>query len=64
VTDALKDLVGRKVEIWTNSGQSSYKDSGIVDRCDGVWLRLRTDKELKIFCAYTIRLIKCTEEGL
>jgi len=64
VNDALKDLLGRKVEIWSVSGQSSYKDEGVLERCDGIWLRLRSKNELKIFSAHTIRLIKCVEEGV
>lgn len=57
--DLIKELVGSEVALWTAAGQSSYKDTGVLEAFDGAFFRLRSeDGKVKYFSIYLVRLIE------
>jgi hypothetical protein len=61
MNDMLKELVGRRVAIWSG-GSQGYKDEGTVEKADGIWIRLREKNEVKYFSVHGVRLIKVLDE--
>jgi len=59
MNEALKDLIGEEVTVWSNSGDTYYTDTGTLEAYDHPWVRIRrSNEELLCFSAYNIRLLK------
>ena len=53
----LRELQGRKVKVF--SGQSGFTDEGVLEYCDGVFIKLRKgDEEFLYFPLVSVRLVK------
>jgi hypothetical protein len=57
----IQELVGKRVRLWSGRGENSYADDGVLDACDGEWLRLDKNGEKLYFPLYNVRLIKPIE---
>lgn len=61
-TTLLRSLVGRRVAIHTNTGQSGYKDEGVIRTVDDQVIVLEgKNQEGLYFVIHNIRLIKVLE---
>jgi hypothetical protein len=59
MNDALRDLIGQRVKVWSGEGQTSYTDEGVLEAFVDPWIRLRNDQnELLCFPVYNVRLVK------
>jgi hypothetical protein len=58
--DLLRELVGRKVTVFSlQGGGSERQDVGMLEAMDATWLRLRKgETEVMYFSLYQVRLIK------
>ncbi len=57
----MRSLVGRKVSVFTVSGQSGYKDEGIVRSVDDQVIVIEKGQDVLYFVIQNIRLIKVLE---
>jgi hypothetical protein len=56
-----ESLIGESVQIWSNSAQQGYTDTGTLVGYDEPWVLLRTEAgDLLCFPIYNVRLVKCT----
>ncbi len=59
---ALDDLLGKKVRVWSNSGDDKHTDDGILEVFDYPWLRIRLDENsVMCFPVHNVRLVTCLE---
>lgn len=58
---SLRALIGRRVIVWTNMGNSYAKDEGIFEEFDGIFVRILSENESMFFPYTAIRLIKPTD---
>jgi hypothetical protein len=56
----LKELVGRKISIWSCAGEAEHRDDGMLENYDETFLVLRKNDERLYFVLRNIRLIKAT----
>jgi len=54
----LQELVGRRVNVISRSGQSDARDDGVVKAVDGACLVLDKGKEVLVFILANVRLVK------
>ncbi|GJQ54176.1 MAG: hypothetical protein IT363_12835 [Methanoregulaceae archaeon] len=57
----MRSLVGRKISVFTVSGQSGYKDEGIVRSVDDQVIVIEKGQDVLYFVIQNIRLIKVLE---
>lgn len=56
---AVADLIGARVEVWTIGGDDDHYDTGILEAVEIPWVRLNTGRDrVFVFPIYNIRLIK------
>jgi hypothetical protein len=58
---ALSDLIGRRVEIWSNSGDDEHSDRGVLEAFAPPFLRLNDNGKILCFTIYNVRLVKLLE---
>lgn len=59
MSEVLRDLVGRRVKVWTLYSSGEHTDEGTLDKADDAWLRIRKNSgELFCFSAANVRLVK------
>jgi hypothetical protein len=59
MTEVLKELVGRRVEVWSQSATDVWTDIGVLEAGDDSWVRIRTDGgEVMCFPVFNVRYIK------
>ncbi|MEZ0327039.1 MAG: hypothetical protein ACAH95_14155 [Fimbriimonas sp.] len=57
--ELLRELVGRKVTVFSLQGGSERQDVGVLEAIDTTWFRLRkAETEVMYFSVYQVRLIK------
>lgn len=59
--DALSDLIGRRVEVWSNSGDDEHSDRGVLEAFDHPFVRLNDNGKILCFSIFNVRLIKLLE---
>lgn len=59
--EALSLLVGRRVEVRSNSGDDDHYDIGTLEAFDHPWLRVRVGNDVLCFSIYNVRLVKLLE---
>ena len=59
--DALSLMLGRRVEVRSNSGDDDHYDIGTLESYHEPWLRLRVGNDLLCFPIYNVRLVKLLE---
>ena len=58
---ALTDMVGKRVEVWTNSGDDEHSDRGILETFAFPFVRINDNGKILCFSIFNIRLIKLIE---
>jgi len=58
---ALTDMVGKRVEIWTNSGDDEHSDRGTLEAFAFPFVRINDNGKILCFSIFNIRLIKLIE---
>ncbi len=58
MSDLLRELIGRQINVYSVQGQSEIRDSGELVSYDDTWLCLRKDGELLYFSIHRVRLVK------
>jgi hypothetical protein len=55
----IEELLGYNVQVRSQWGQSEGRDEGVLEACDGRWIRLRKDNgETLYFPIANVRLVK------
>jgi hypothetical protein len=54
----MNDLIGKKVVVFSNAGQTERQDIGTLESVDSTWLKLKKGTEILIFCVYNVRIVK------
>lgn len=58
MTGLIQELIGKKVRVFSGSDSGGFTDDGVLEACDGEWLRLFKNNEKLYFPLYNVRLIK------
>ena len=58
---ALTDMVGKRVEIWTNSGDDEHSDRGTLEAFAFPFIRLNDNGKILCFSVFNVRLVKLIE---
>lgn len=58
---ALTDMVGKRVEVWTNSGDDEHSDRGTLEAFAFPFVRINDNGKILCFSIFNIRLIKLIE---
>ena len=59
MNDILRDVVGKKVEVRSESGAGDFRDEGTLVAYDERWIQLqKTNGEYLFFAIVNIRLLK------
>src|SRR5437763_182671 len=61
MNEALRDLIGRRVEIWDARG--SFRDRGTLVAFEDPWIRVESDGEVLCFPVQNVRLMKLLQEA-
>ena len=61
MNDMLKDLVGRRVEVFDARG--TFHDRGTLVGFDDPWLRLENEAGVLLFPVHNVRLVKLLERA-
>jgi hypothetical protein len=62
MSEVLKDLIGKRVEVWSQTGDYHYTDDGTLEAFEYPFIRLRTyGGDLLCFPVYNVRLVKLVE---
>ena len=56
--DLMRELVGQQVEVRSQSGSQEFRDDGVLEGCDGRWLKLSTSGGDLYFPVAKVRLVK------
>ncbi|MFN3650480.1 MAG: hypothetical protein ACK47B_12955 [Armatimonadota bacterium] len=63
MNEALADLVGQKVRVYSTGASQGWTDDGVLEAWDHPWLRIRKNNgETLCLAVYSIRLIKALGE--
>jgi len=54
----MSDLIGKKVVVFSNSGQTERQDIGTLESVEDPWLKIKKGSETLVFCLYNVRLVK------
>ncbi len=58
---ALTDLIGKRVEVWSNSGDDEHSDRGTLEAFAFPFVRLNENGKILCFSIFNVRLIKLIE---
>ena len=58
MSETLQQLIGQRVQVWTNGAQQGFTDTGTLVAFEDPWLVLSADGEVLCFPLHNIRLIK------
>jgi hypothetical protein len=60
--EALSDLIGRRVRVYSIGGDDNHSDDGVLEIVDYPWLRIRIDDNwVMCFPIHNVRLVKPLE---
>ncbi len=58
---ALTDLIGKRVEVWSNSGDDEHSDRGTLEAFAFPFIRLNDNGKILCFSVFNVRLVKLIE---
>ena len=58
---ALADLIGKRVEVWSNSGDDEHSDRGTLEAFAFPFVRINDNGKILCFSIFNVRLVKLIE---
>jgi hypothetical protein len=59
MNEAIKELIGQRVEVWSVGTDTPYHDTGVLEAFDYPWIRILGDaNEVMCFPVHNVRLLK------
>jgi hypothetical protein len=56
--ETIQQLVGQRVQVWTNGAQQGFTDTGTLVAFEDPWLVVHADSGLLCFPLHNVRLVK------
>lgn len=59
MNEAIAEMIGNEVAIWSNAVGRDYMDQGILLAYDDPWVKIRKEEgDILCFCVYNVRIVK------